>query len=166
MTPSQGTLDIWKRVFLLIPAPSTLSRTTVLRRAVEELWNAQQFNVAEELIAPTYVNHGGLITDLVHGPEAILASVALFRRMFPCLTVMIESLECVGDLTVLHWRAVADGEVPVDDEAGIAGVLRAWIINGRIHESWMEWDRGLLLRHFGIRERELGEAPEPTGWGA
>jgi len=39
--------------------------------------------VADEVFSPDYTNHGGLIPDLVRGPEAIKISVALYRIAFP-----------------------------------------------------------------------------------
>ena len=55
----------------------------VVRRAVEEVWNQRDLDVADALFAPDYINHGGLIPDLVQGPEMIKISVALFRTAFP-----------------------------------------------------------------------------------
>ena len=43
----------------------------LVRRAVEEIWNGGDLALADVLFAPDYVNHGGLIPDLVRGPEAI-----------------------------------------------------------------------------------------------
>ena len=44
---------------------------TLVRRAIEAIWNRGDLDVADELFAPGFVNHNGLITDLVFGPEAI-----------------------------------------------------------------------------------------------
>ena len=43
---------------------------TLVRRAVEAIWNRGDLDAADELFAPGFVNHNGLITDLVSGPEA------------------------------------------------------------------------------------------------
>jgi len=40
----------------------------LVRRAVEEIWNQGDLTLADVLFAPSYVNHGGLIPDLVCGP--------------------------------------------------------------------------------------------------
>src|SRR5690348_11930832 len=64
----------------------------VVRRVVEEIWNRGQLEVADEVFAPAYVNHDGLITDLVRGPEAIKISVALYRLAFPNLEITIDHL--------------------------------------------------------------------------
>jgi len=64
----------------------------LVRRAVEEIWNRGDLALADALFAPSYVNHGGLIPDLVHGPEAIKISVALYRTAFPDLHISVASL--------------------------------------------------------------------------
>ena len=51
--------------------------------AVEAIWNRGALEAADALFAPDYVNHGGLIPDLVRGPEAIKVGVALYRTAFP-----------------------------------------------------------------------------------
>ena len=44
--------------------------TALVRRAVEEIWNQAELDVADVLFAPTYVNHGGLVPDLVRAFRA------------------------------------------------------------------------------------------------
>jgi len=127
---------------------------TLVRRAVEEIWNTAQLDIADELFAPTYVNHGGLITDLVLGPEAIKTSVILYRLAFPELHITIDDVASAGQDTVVHWSA---RNCPPSERAstasmcaiGIAGVTRTHEANGQIQESWTDWDRDAALRHLG-----------------
>ena len=66
---------------------------TLVRQAIEVIWNRGDLDAADELFAPGYVNHYGLIADLVLGPEAIKVSAALYRVAFPGLHVTVEELE-------------------------------------------------------------------------
>jgi hypothetical protein len=59
-----------------------------LRRAIEAIWNRGDLDVADELFAPDYVNHDGVISDLVIGPEAITISAALHLAL-PNLSVVV-----------------------------------------------------------------------------
>jgi hypothetical protein len=45
-----------------------------VRWAIEAIWNRGDLDVADELFAADYVNHYGLIADLVFGPEPVLTS--------------------------------------------------------------------------------------------
>src|SRR5688572_2394875 len=61
----------------------------VVRRAIDEIWNQGVLETADALFAPAYINHGGLIPDLVRGPEAIKVGVALYRTAFPDFHVAV-----------------------------------------------------------------------------
>ena len=77
----------------------------LLRRVVDEIWNRGDLDVADVLFTPTYVNHGGLIPDLVHGPESIKSGVALYRTAFPGLHVTVDAMEAHDALVEVRWSA-------------------------------------------------------------
>jgi len=76
-----------------------------VRQVIAEIWTLGHLEAADLLFAPTYVNHGGLVPDLVRGPEAIKISVALYRSAFPTLQITIESVVAEGELVELCWAA-------------------------------------------------------------
>src|SRR5512135_2129870 len=102
-----------------------------VRRAIEAIWNRCQLEVADELFAPDYVNHGGLIPDLLHGPEAVKFSVAFYRRAFPDLRISIEELSTEGETVVLHWTARRrsvdgrEGSTLTADQGLLTGITRS-----------------------------------------
>src|SRR5690242_19828039 len=77
----------------------------LVRQAIELIWNRGDLDAADELFAPDYVNHYGLIADLVLGPEAIKVSAALHRVAFPCLHVSVDEISTVDDAVLLRWTA-------------------------------------------------------------
>jgi hypothetical protein len=108
-----------------------------VRRAIEEIWNQGDLNVADELFAPDYVNHQGVISDLVSGPEAIKISAAFHRVALPDLWVVVEEAGAVEDVVVFGWTA---GSGPGASPA-VKGITRARFVDGQIGESWTEWER-------------------------
>ena len=84
---------------------SASAHEALVRRAIEAIWNRGDLDAADELFAPDYVNHYGLIADLVLGPEAIKISAALYRLAFPGLHVSVEEISTVEDTVVLRWTA-------------------------------------------------------------
>ena len=66
---------------------SASANEAVMRTAIEAIWNRGDLDVADDVFAADYVNHDGLIADLVRGPEAIKISAALHRLAFPGLHV-------------------------------------------------------------------------------
>ena len=125
-------------------------------RVVEEIWNGADLGVADLLFAPAYVNHGGLIPDLVRGPEAIKLSVALYRAAFPTLHIAIEEVTADGEMVVLHWtaRRTAPAErtrsAPDGTEGCLTGVTRSRVVGGTIRASWTDWDQVGVFHQLGL----------------
>jgi predicted SnoaL-like aldol condensation-catalyzing enzyme len=122
---------------------------TLVQRVVDEIWNAGNLELADELFAPTYVNHGGLIPDLVQGPEGIKFSVAFYRAAFPGLRIAVDDLAVDTDGVILRWTAA--GQAAGDATTGtLTGVTRSHVADGRVVESWTTWDAGLALERLGV----------------
>jgi hypothetical protein len=128
----------------------------LVRRAVEEIWNQGNLGLADVLFSPTYVNHGGLIPDLVCGPEAIKASVAMYRAAFPRLHITVDALRAAGDFVDLTWTA---RRTPPEDQAHSApeangdrlqGTICGRIAANQIEESWTTWDDVGVLHRLGV----------------
>ncbi|GEM_PF-371721 len=141
---------------------SAVRDRALVRTAVEAIWNRGDLDVADGLFSADYVNHGGLIPDLVRGPEAIKLSVALYRRAFPDLHLAIERLETEGETVVLEW--IARGAPPwaplAEQGETLSGVTRLRVATGQIAESWMSWDTAVLQR-LGIDAPD-GASGDPT----
>jgi predicted SnoaL-like aldol condensation-catalyzing enzyme len=127
----------------------------LVHRVVDEIWNAGNLDLADELFAPTYINHGGLISDLVRGPEGIKFSVALYRAAFPGLHVAVDDLRVDNDRVTLRWTAgnrVRDGaEIDAARTDGtLTGRTSSQVVNGQVVESWTSWDPALVLQRLGV----------------
>jgi len=133
---------------------SASAHEALVRQAIEVIWNRGDLDVADQLFAPGYVNHDGLIADLVLGPEAIKVSAALYRIAFPGLHVSVEEVSTVEDTVVLRWTArtapVGMGRGDASPAKSLSGITRSRIAAGKIVESWTEWDRIGVLRKLGI----------------
>ena len=112
--------------------------------------------VTDALFAPDYVNHGGLIPDMVYGPEAIKIAAALFRRAFPKLHITVLETRVVGEMAWVHWIArstlLAERACspPIESDDGLVGLTRCRVVNCRIVESWTEWDQEAAVRHLRL----------------
>ena len=129
----------------------TSDRGALVRRVIEEIWNQAELDVADALFTSKYVNHGGLITDLVLGPEAIKVSVAIFRTAFPCLYIVADDLTEEGAAVVVYWSAYRrpppNGRLKKTGR--LRGVTRCRIERDRIAESWTVWDSRTGPDRFG-----------------
>lgn len=134
---------------------SASANEALVRLAIEVIWNHGDLDAADELFAPGYVNHYGLIPDLVPGPEAIKVSAALYRVAFPGLHVSVEEISTVEDTVVLRWTARTGpdkmvGGLVASKPTALTGITRSRLAGGKIVESWTEWDRVGVLRELGV----------------
>ena len=124
----------------------------VVRRAVEEIWNQGDLAVADELFSAGYVNHGGLIPDVVPGPESIKVGVALQRTAFPDLRVTVEHLMAEGEMVAIRWVARSrrrGGTITPSsdvDDGALGGMTFCRFSAGKVAETWTNWDAGDILR--------------------
>jgi hypothetical protein len=124
----------------------------VVRQAVERIWNCGDLRVADLLFDLAYLNHGGLITDLVNGPEAIKISVVLHRIAFPDLHITIDRLVPDGEMVDLDWAAHALSDAHTgaaghrNSGETFTGTTRSRLCNGQIAESWTTWDSERAMR--------------------
>jgi hypothetical protein len=128
----------------------------LVQRVIDEIWNAGDLDLADELFGATYVNHGGLIPDLVRGPEGVKFSVALYRKAFPDLDLCADELSTDGETIRLRWTARATTPPEAGDRATSyqAGTLRGEttmsVAGGQIVESWTIWNGPEVLEEMGI----------------
>ena len=129
--------------------PWTVTAATnarLVRQVIEEIWNGGDLELADQVFAPDYVNHGGLIPDLVRGPEAIKVSVALYRLAYPAFRVAVVDLLAQGQTVALRWAAYRtpshDGgsDVPSRDPDTLRGMTFGRVRDGQIMESWTCWE--------------------------
>jgi hypothetical protein len=126
----------------------TTSQYALIRRTVREIWNEGRIELADELFASNYVNHGGLIPDLVSGPEAIKISVVLYRRAFPRLHVSVDELRTSDGIVTLCWTAwnsrpddaTQGNGVPAAPPGRLTGSTYIRCVDGKIAESWTTWN--------------------------
>src|SRR5687767_7208654 len=107
----------------------------LVRQAIEAIWNRGDLDAADELFAPGYVNHDGLIADLVLGPEAIKVSAALYRVAFPELHVSVEEISTIDDTVVLRWTATTPERLGrgaiASKPKSLTGITRSRIAAGK-----------------------------------
>ncbi len=124
---------------------------SLVRRVIDEIWNAGDLDLSDDLFGATYVNHGGLIPDLVRGPEGVKFSVAFYRRAFPDLHLSADDLRGNEETVILRWtgRATTD---PPDRVGTLSGSTRIAAAGGQIVESWTTWNSTKVLEQLGLSQ--------------
>ena len=131
----------------------------LFRRAYEELWNRGNLSVADELIAPDFVNYAASAGSN-RGPESMRASVTWARNAFPDLRFEIEELLAEGDIVAGRLTMSATHRGPL---MGMPPTGRSVRTN---HMHFVRFRDGKAVEHWGVRDdlgmmRQLGLIPEP-----
>src|SRR5688572_3862968 len=111
---------------LFVSGAEVMSMTTstgeLVDLVIEEIWNQGELERANELFTSDYVNHGGVITDMLRGPEAVKLSVALFRSAYPGFHVAVHEVTAEGSAIVVRWVAhqkMPSNEGPASTKRGL-----------------------------------------------
>ena len=133
----------------------------ISRRVIDELFGQGRVEIAEELIAPDAISYDPAMPEPLRGPEGVKTAVAGYRAGFPDLSLRTETQIAEGDLVCTRWTAVGTntgefwGMAPTGKQATVTGITINRFADGRIVESWTNWDALGLLQQLGV-------VPTPT----
>jgi steroid delta-isomerase-like uncharacterized protein len=128
----------------------------ISRRMIEDVLNAGRYDAIDELVAPKFVNHDPSVTEDMTGPEGIRQLAETYRTAFPDLKVKIEEQIAERDRVATRWSARGThrgpllGIDPTGKESSVTGITIDRIENGKIVESWNNWDTLGLLQQLGV----------------
>lgn len=130
-----------------------------LARRALELWTMTSADAPEDVLAETYVNHQE--PDVKGGVSALdLAAwkklVEAHRAAFPDLRVRFRMQIAENDLVATRWEFTAThlgdylGVPPSGKKIVWTGIEVDRVANGRIVESWVDWDEYRFLQGMGL----------------
>ncbi len=133
-------------------------------RAQRELFGAGRLELADELIAPDCVDHGGESApggpgreaDAARGPDAIKTVVRWLRGAFPDLTYEVEDAFGDGDRVALRCtvRGTHQGEFlgrpPTGRSFAVGQIHLFRVRDGQIAEHWACRDDVGMMRQLGL----------------
>lgn len=127
----------------------------------QKMINERDLSSAPEFIAESSVHHelGDMPPDFQGGPRAMAQFINLYLRAFPDLRLTFEDALADRDRVVTRWRleGTQDGPLmgiaPSGRRVSVEGIRIDRIENGKIVESWMQWDTLSLLEQIGAMPR-------------
>jgi len=127
---------------------------TLMRRAVEEVWNQGNVDILEELVASDFIIHAPQAE--IHGREGAKQYLAMLRGGFPDIHFTIEDQFADGDRVMTRWTArgthkgAFQGIPPTHKQIRLAGTDIVRIANGKVVECWTSTDDLGLLQQLGV----------------
>lgn len=129
---------------------------TIVRNSLEASWKRQDWAEAAKYIAADHVNHGPMTDQLPAGAEGNKAFVSGMLAAFPDVQYTIDQQEAEGD-TVRTWLTYTgantgslNGMPPTGKRATVKVLITDRLANGKIVESWAEWDPQDMMRQLGV----------------
>ena len=126
---------------------------TLVHRWIDEVWNKGDFALANEPFAPTYVHRTPTAT--IPNLAAFKQWIGVFRAGLPDVQVTIEDLLTDGEKVVTRWvitgthRGELLGFAPTTRQIKFTGITIQRVVDGKIAESWVEFDAGGLRQQLG-----------------
>jgi steroid delta-isomerase-like uncharacterized protein len=123
---------------------------------MEEAFNAGNLDVVDELVAAGFINHDAAIPEPMVGLDAAKASIEGYRTAFPDLRIKVEDQIADADRVVTRWSAKGthQGELmgipATGKQSTVTGITIDLIVDGRIAESWTNWDTLGMLQQLGV----------------
>ena len=123
------------------------------KRAFEELLSRGRFELAEQLYAKDFVNHG-LHRDISLQEDQ--TALKGWHQAFPDLSIVPAKLIADGDLVAVYWIArgtntgTGNGLPATEKKVEQAGITIWRIVNGKIKEEWSAFDQLSMMQQLGL----------------
>jgi predicted ester cyclase len=129
------------------------------RRAYEELLNQGNLSIADELVAPEFINHEAP-PGRNRGPESMRGVATMLRTAFPDLHFTIEELVAEGDIVAGRLTMSGTHQGPLMGMPPTGRSMR------QDHMHFVRFRDGKAIEHWGVRDdlgmmHQLGVIPEP-----
>ena len=133
------------------------------RRIFEDVWNRKSLSAIDDLISADYVHHDAN-SPAASGIDGYKQFVNYYMNAFPDAHFTIDDAFTDGQNEVTRWTVVGthEGELAGIPRTGrrfsVTGITIARIANGKITESWNNWDALGLMQQLGVVSEAKGRA--------
>jgi steroid delta-isomerase-like uncharacterized protein len=126
----------------------------IVKRIVQEIWNGGNLDLADELIAPDYVDNVSGTGSQV-GPDGFKEAVNGVRDAFPDFVITINDMIAEDDKVVLVWTFIGThkgelmGIAPTDKLIEFDGIYLYRFKDGKLVERSGKRDMFKLMSQLG-----------------
>ena len=129
-------------------------RKKALAHRYIELWNTGNVALADEILAPTFVDHTH--PDRPSGPESVKEEITTFRAAFPDAQVQVQQMIGEGDTIAFRFelRGTHQGTfgpfAPTGKQVVLTGMDFLRTADGKIVELWSTQDTLAWAEQLGL----------------
>ena len=145
--------------FIFASSPQEQNKA-IARRAFEEILSGGRFELAAQLYAKDFINHGIHRNASLEEDQAALKG---WHQAFADITIVPEKLIAEGDVVAIYWIArgtntgTGNGLPATGKKAELAGITIWRIVDGKIKEEWSAFDQLSMMQQL-----ELLPSQKPT----
>ncbi len=125
----------------------------IAKRAFEEILSKGRFELAEQLYAKDFINHGIHSNANLEEDQTALKG---WHQAFPDVVIVPEKLIAEDDFVTIYWVArgtntgTGNGLPVTGKKAELAGITIWRIVEGKIKEEWSAFDQLSLMQQLGL----------------
>ncbi|MCC6614973.1 MAG: ester cyclase [Anaerolineae bacterium] len=126
-----------------------------VRRLFEECFNTGDMHLADEMIAPNYVDYSTMAAP-APGVEGFKQRILNLRKTFPDARFTVEEIFADGDKVAFRWVVRGTdtggfmGRPPSGNAVTVTGINIEHMVNGKIAEHWSAPDNLSMMRQLGM----------------
>ena len=146
-------------ISLLLAAPSLLASSlqeqnkAIAKRAFEQILSGGRFELAAELYAKDFVNHGIHRDATLEEDQVALKG---WHQAFSDIAIVPAKLIAEGDLVAIYWIArgtntgTGNGLPATGKKAELPGITIWRIVDNKIKEEWSAFDQLSMMQQLGL----------------
>lgn len=134
---------------------SAAENSALVRRFIEKIFNQGNLVMAEEILAPDYMHHDPTTNEFGSGIDGFKQMINIYRQAFD-LQIILQDQIATEDKVVDRWtgHGTHQGEfmglAPTGKKITAAGISIHRIADGRIAETWNNYDALGIFQQLGI----------------
>jgi steroid delta-isomerase-like uncharacterized protein len=123
------------------------------KRAFEEILSRGRYELAEQLYAKDFVNHGLHSNASLEEDQTALKG---WHAAFPDVIIVPEKLIAEDDLVTIYWIArgtntgTGNGLPATGKRVEMTGITIWRIVDGKIKEEWSAFDQLSMMKQLGL----------------
>ncbi|UJR84349.1 ester cyclase [Sandaracinus amylolyticus] len=139
----------------------------IVRALLEDTYSKGKVELVSQLCADEFVAHDPLMGRMDR--KGFEEQVKMYRRAFPDAKMEVVEQICSGDRVITKWRASGTHQaelmgIPATNKrAQVEGVSIDRIVNGKVVESYAQWDAMGLMRQLGVMPASIQMRPNGGG---